>query len=208
MITLSCRLFSSAPQALDIATPAPANNPAVSFSAAPAPTDLPASPSAENTPDICPFGNCIDNCMASIADVELEFSNGEEYVDNDFYKKEGLTLAAYEIDGDDILQISNNKKVPAWLKPYRDDVEYHKKLWKLVSMMLPDSIRPYMKELNIVTDGVDETLASTYQPDDDLNTWIMDVDILDTTNKAYFISTIVHEFSHLITLNPEQVLPL
>lgn len=207
MVILSCRLFSSAPQAVDPASPTPAHNQAVSPSTAPEPTDIPASPTAENTPDFCPFGNCIDSCMASIANVQLEFSNGEDYVDNNFHKEEGLTLAAYKIKGDKISQISSNKKVPAWLKPYRDDVKYHEKIWKLVSLMLPESVRPYMKELNIVTDGVDETLASTYQSEEDMDAWIMDVDILDTTDKAYFISTIVHEFSHLITLNPEQVLP-
>jgi hypothetical protein len=58
-----------------------------------------------------------------------------------------------------------------------------------------------------ITDGADNTLAAVEQDPEDINTWILDVDIADVENKDLLYSTFVHEYAHVLTLNASQVVP-
>ena len=92
----------------------------------------------------------------------------------------------------------------------RDDRERHQTLWeytKLVFASEMSSVGTFM----IMTDGVDETLASVYQMETDPSLWTIAVDIVDSFNDdsaldtADLNHTMVHEFGHLLSLNSEQI---
>jgi hypothetical protein len=100
--------------------------------------------------------------------------------------------------------------VPEEYLAEQDDRERHLTLWeytKLIFASEMNSVRTFM----IMTDGVDETLASVYQMKTDPYLWTIAVDIEDSFNDDGELDTsdlnrtMVHEFAHLLSLNSEQI---
>jgi len=199
MMTLACSLFSDVPSGED---------PAIEAESTQGYHEELSEESVSETQPPESLDGLEDFCLNAYENIQIEIpSDYASDIDADFYDEEGLTLASYEIIGEKIMPVESAGELPDWLVAYRDDSAYHQELWELVSNLLPEAVRPYLKGFHIHTDGLDQTLASVYMSDDDMEAWILDVDILDSANTGYFIETIVHEFSHLITLSPQQVTP-
>ena len=88
-----------------------------------------------------------------------------------------------------------------------------KRYWNYLNSKLPKEIlKKYISSLRLFTDGRMGELAGM-SPVNILNTqWEIDIDTLDfnfnNKEKLYikdYTHTIIHEFGHLLTLNPEQV---
>jgi hypothetical protein len=175
----------------------------------PSPTDAPATatpapPTA--TPDTCPNGNCIMACVDKLgaiahpASVDKKaprriFSNGEEY-----------TLITYDVNGDQIVHPVLGS-APKSMKPYQDDKISQKAIWDYFAAIIPNEERNFLTHYVIFTDGKENILASVAQSEKDAGQWDLNVDILDTSDPKDLTYTLVHEFGHLLTLNPDQVTP-
>ena len=73
-------------------------------------------------------------------------------------------------------------------------------LWDLVGSTLPDDALGAIRQLNIVTDGHDGTLAMVHRSTVDSTAWVLSIDPAES--RSVLVSTIVHEYGHMLTLGP------
>jgi len=167
-------------------------------------TPLPPTPVPSNTPNNCPNGECIVACVNKL-DAIVEPKN-KKLPRHKFTGDEEYTLVTYQVDGD---EISNPKpcKVISSLKSYQSDTAAQKQLWDYFAAIIPLDQRTFLAHYLVFTDGAENLLASVAQSDSSPNDWDLSVDILDTSDPKDLTYTLVHEFGHLLTLNPNQVTP-
>lgn len=87
------------------------------------------------------------------------------------------------------------------------------KYWNYLKNVLPSKmLTKYVFSLRLTSDGEHEDLAGMTPLNDENSKWEIDIDTLDFNfnNKNLrhvqnYTHTIIHEFGHLLTLNPEQV---
>lgn len=185
------------------------SNPPTPTALPPTLTPLPPSPTAlPPTSTSTPIVNCtevLSNVLASVipdgkAAEELRGRpDGEEK--NDFYP-----LAVYRVSGEKITW-SNNEPVPDDLVKFQEQKDVHQKIWDHFVNLVPKDQRPMLGEFVIVTDGEEKLLAAVRQTDENLYSWILEVDIADIANSRELTYTLIHEFAHLLTLNSKQVTP-
>jgi len=177
----------------------------------PIPTLIPTStptPRPTATPDICAAGNCISACVNKLNDIvhpggavnnkkilRREFSAGEEYI-----------LVTYKVNGDQI-EYPILDGVPKSMKPYQEDQLSQKEIWDYFAAIIPSSQRRFVTLYVIFTDGKSNILASVSQSNKAPDQWGLNVDIMDTSDPKDLTYTLIHEFGHLLTLNPDQVTP-
>lgn len=142
------------------------------------------------------------------ANTPVDLSND---ITKDFYNASGdedetTYLVTYLVSGDEIGD-PYYESVPASLQDEQDDTAAHQKIWEYFTALIPLEYRPTLAEFSIMTDGTDNILAAVAQTYDDPNLWGLEVDIADTSDYYYFTFTLVHEFAHLFTLAPDQVIP-
>lgn len=165
-------------------------------------------PSPTSTPDPCAGGNCISACVSRLEAIvhsdaavnnkktlRREFSAGEEY-----------TLVTYQVNKDQI-EHPILGSAPKSMKPYQDDKLSQTEIWDYFAAIIPTDQRGFLTHYVIFTDGKDNILASVSQSDNNLAEWELSVDIMDTADPKDLTYTLVHEFGHLLTLNPDQVTP-
>ena len=73
-------------------------------------------------------------------------------------------------------------------------------LWNLVGSTLPDGALGTIRQLNIVTDGHDGTLAMVHRSTVDPAAWVLSIDPAES--RSVLVSTVVHEYGHMLTLGP------
>ena len=119
---------------------------------------------------------------------------------------ENQYLVIYEISGNDI---SNPyyEDVPSDLESYQDDAAAHQEIWEYFVTLIPASERNGLEEFMIVTDGDSNGLAAVAQTTYDPKLWSLEVDIADSSDKLNLTYTLIHEYAHLLTLGPDQVIP-
>lgn len=86
--------------------------------------------------------------------------------------------------------------------------------WDHVSDILPNEVfHKYVKSLHLFTDGEENEMGGMTSLSDDNMSWEFDIDTYDfdiknndSTHIISYSHTIIHEFGHILTLNPEQVL--
>lgn len=78
-------------------------------------------------------------------------------------------------------------------------------LWDQMTAMLPADAWADFTRFTVFTDGEYETLAYVQQTDDRGETWEIAVDPADAGDGEMFVETVLHEYSHYLTLNDEQV---
>jgi hypothetical protein len=124
----------------------------------------------------------------------------------DIGNSDSITLVTYTVNGD---QIGNPQfeKAQRSLKPYQQDQTLQQSAWDLFTTLIPSNQRGQVEEYQVFTDGPDELLGAVEQMDDDPNGWMLEVDIADVPNTKNLVFTLIHEFGHLLTLNPSQVPP-
>lgn len=87
--------------------------------------------------------------------------------------------------------------------------------WAYIKRVLPnDLMDKYVTSFKLYSDGEQENLGGMTNLDDLNKTWEIDMDTIDfnlNSPDSLFIldytHTLIHEFGHLLTLNPEQVTP-
>ena len=77
---------------------------------------------------------------------------------------------------------------------------------QLFAAIIPQNERTEISRFVIFTDGTEETLAWMEPINDDLGNWSLAVDPADSSDKDELITTFVHEYGHLLTLNSEQII--
>jgi len=136
-----------------------------------------------------------------IIELAVYGSEGEEEL-----LDEELVLVSYTVNGEEILDPAY-EDVPDDLLDEQENTELHQQLWEYFAAIIPAEQRGMIAEYAITTDGTGGTLASVGQTTYDPNLWVLYVDIADTANYYELTSTLVHEFAHLLTLGPDQVVP-
>lgn len=168
----------------------------------PSPTIIP-SP----TPFSCTNGDCVSSCYRQLAPIvspgELRDHRAIREVDNE----DGYSLVNYVIKGDSLKEPVEGDTVPDWLKPYQQDQKAQQEIWNYFALLIPDEQRKFLTEYHIFSDGEDNILASVVQTETDMNSWALEVDILDAAYAQDLTATLIHEFAHLVSLNPDQVIP-
>jgi hypothetical protein len=136
-----------------------------------------------------------------IIELAVNGSEGEE----DLLDEE-LVIVTYVVNGDEISE-PTYEDVPDDLLDEQDDEAMHQQLWEYYAALIPAERRGMIAEYAVTTDGTGGTLASVAQTTYDPNLWTLNIDIADTANYYELTSTLVHEFAHLLTLGPDQVVP-
>lgn len=128
-----------------------------------------------------------------------DFSNSSD-------EEETTYIVTYLVSGDAISD-PYYEDVPSDLQDEQDDSAAHQQLWNYYVSLIPPEFRTTLAEFSIMTDGTDNVLAAVAQTYNDPNLWGLEVDIADTGDYYYLTFTLVHEFAHLLTLSPDQVIP-
>jgi hypothetical protein len=115
-------------------------------------------------------------------------------------------LLTYSIAGDQIEPLYSDT-VSADLLPYQQDQASHKQVWDFFVRLIPAGERSILSEYTIVNDGSGNLLAAVAQSAQDPERWVLEVDILDSADRLNLTYTLIHEYAHLLTLNPSQVTP-
>jgi hypothetical protein len=180
--------------------PAPAPSPEPTRTATPAPTA-----------DDCPNGDCITGCISHLKAIAQPGSapspGGLKSAHRDVSLQDGYVLVTYTVSADKILSPDYMIGVPANLRDYQLDTSSQKKIWDYFSAIIPPEQRSFLEQYDVFTDGRDNILASVSQSQTDMGRWVLTVDIVDAANPQDLTFTLVHEFGHLLTLNPSQVTP-
>jgi hypothetical protein len=77
-------------------------------------------------------------------------------------------------------------------------------LWATVQASLPASALATIRQLNVVSDGPNNTLAMVHRSSLDPHTWVLSVDITESTTVLQ--STLIHEYAHMLTMRTEDLL--
>jgi hypothetical protein len=172
----------------------------------PMPTLTPVPPTS--TPDTCPQGNCISACVSKLGDIVHEggAANNKKTLRREFSPGEEYVLVTYEVDGDRI-EHPVLDSAPKSMKPYQEDKLSQKEIWDYFTALIPSDQRSFVTHYVIFTDGKDNILAAVSQDEEDPEQWHLIVDIMDTSDPKDLTYTLLHEFGHLLTLNPDQVTP-
>ena len=168
--------------------------------------------SPDNTPTLrptpqpitCSDDTCLNTCVERIEETikpENVDSVGGQYAGKDT----NLNLVVYKIKdgklGDPAILF-----VPKEFKPLQENLNNQTLVWDYASALLPSDQLKWISEFDIFTDGPNETLAWVNNRDIfDRSHWQLGVDIADSENPVDLTYTLVHEFGHLITLNPDQI---
>lgn len=90
------------------------------------------------------------------------------------------------------------------------DFENHRILWNKVKRIIPRKYLNMIRVFEINTDGEGNNMAYVVQEDDNGKNWRLGVDIEDLIKSEgeigyEFENTVLHEFAHILTLNPSQM---
>lgn len=127
----------------------------------------------------------------------------EEYEE----EPEELYLVTYSVSGDQISDPIYYEDVSTNLKAYQEDLASHQEIWDYFTILIPVNERRSLVEYSIVTDGDDNILAAVTQTSYDPELWGLEIDIRDSDDRLDLTYTLIHEYAHLLTLGPEQVIP-
>lgn len=125
---------------------------------------------------------------------------------HEFEEDEEYTLVTYSINENEISD-PETESVISSLKKYQKDTAAQQQLWDYFAAIIPLEQRTFLKHYIVFTDGESNVLASVAQSTNSMDEWDLSVDILDTNDPKDLTFTLVHEFGHLLTLNPDQVTP-
>ncbi len=157
----------------------------------------------------CPGDDCSKTCLTRIPALPSSATNinlrGHSHI-NLSENEESILLVSYTIKNDRITD-PEFEEVPAWLSAYQKDSTSHQILLDFFLHLIPATYHSYLNHFRVITDGVDEILASMYQSEDAIDKWTIEVDFMDTKDTADLAATAIHEFAHLLSLNPSQVPP-
>lgn len=164
-------------------------------------TDIPQVP-ATTTPEATGL-----SCPTNMAEV-MQAAQGEVYSPEAELTKEpdSFNLVTYSVDGDQI-SAPEYDSVSSDLNQIQQDSVTQQTAWDLFTHLIPLEERWMVGQYLVFTDGESNVLAAVEQTYYDPNLWIVEVDAADLKNQDELVFTLVHEYAHLLTLNPTQVPP-
>ncbi len=148
-------------------------------------------------------------CSAQLTDI-LAAAQGEVYNMEGYEEYEEPQLAylvVYPAQGEELGEPVFEEDVPAALKDEQADAALQKEAWRLFADLVPAQRREMISAYRVFTDGEGNTLAAVEQDAEDPARWFLDVDAADIADRASLVSTLIHEYAHLLTLNDSQVTP-
>ena len=147
------------------------------------------------------FGSVLSGC---------ELSQAERWLTPDPRLGSDLTaLVSYTIHDGELTQPIQYQVSPEHLDAQADRSQ-HEAIWNYARAIFT-SQSTHLRTFTIFTDGEDEAMASVFQMDTDPYAWTLAVDIYDAFDaegelfESELQYTLVHEFGHLLSLNPAQV---
>ena len=130
-------------------------------------------------------------------DDESEYESGE-FAGGQDEQTESELLAKYAISGNNIS-----------LQEGSDDTR-NSEVWNIFTALIPESQRADIVFYEVVDDSESDTAAHVVQTQDDLDSWILSVNL-----SAFYIdgvlepeesyATLIHEFAHVMTLGKNQM---
>jgi hypothetical protein len=132
----------------------------------------------------------------------MRYQPGSTEWDED--RADAVDLIMYQIEGDTIVN-PYNYNVDYDLEPYQQDTELHQRIWDMFVLFIPPEYHQYYTRFTIITDGPGNILAATRQTSSRPETWTLRIDIMDANDDENLANSLIHEFSHLLTLNGTQV---
>ena len=176
------------------------------------PTPIPPTATLEPspTPDTCPNGDCVTSCLKDMKTIaHFGNTNGDSKSMRKVYTLDDeYTLVTYAVNGDQLGDPVDKKNgLSRSLQDYQADRTAQAQIWNYFSAIIPTDYRKYLKEYVIFTDGQDNLLAFVQQSEKSASEWSLSVDIMDAANPQDLTFTLIHEYGHLLTLNPDQVVP-
>ena len=160
-------------------------------------------PDEPQTQDLPPQGQ--NNSCPLVTDQILESAQFAGESESEGLDEE-IVLVTYGVTGDEIYD-PYFEDVSSDLQDEQNDEFAHQEVWNLYTSLIPQQDREMLAEYAIITDGVDNVLAAVTQTVDDPNSWALQVDIADISDKNNLVFTLIHEHGHLLTLNANQVPP-
>lgn len=129
----------------------------------------------------------------------------EAEADNDF-----AILTSYNIQGDEINKIKDYNVKNKYLNDQQDYLK-HLAMWEYFTTLIPIEHRTYFSEFLVIHGEGD--LGGYVEPikEGDLSQWRMALsidlarDLSNVNLQAEFAYVVIHEFGHVLTLNPSQV---
>lgn len=131
---------------------------------------------------------------------------GEDSGDETEEESEQIYLVTYSVSGDQI-SAPHYEEVSTDLAGFQEDILSHKEIWRYYTALIPPEQRASLAEYSIVTDGAGNILAAVAQTTYDPSLWALEVDVQDSEDKLNLTYTLIHEYAHLLTLGPDQVVP-
>lgn len=146
------------------------------------------------------------DCSSWLAELEDQFRDPPAVNEEAPAYDDETFLVTYTINAG---QIGNpiEENVPAYLETYQNEHERHKAIWLYFATLFPENTWRDLTSFAIMTDGEDNALAAIERSWDNPEKWQLSVDIVDAADTNELISTLIHEFGHLLTLNVGQVDP-
>jgi len=176
------------------------------FTPSPTATQLP--PTLTPTPDSCPNGDCITACVKQLRSLPQVGAGAAPKTAHRYFELDNeYTLVTYAIRGDQIKDPVEASGLPKNLKDFQNDRHGHETIWNYFAAIIPTDRRKFLTDFIVFTDGEENYLASVSQSDASPAEWALSVDIMDATNPRDLTFTLIHEYGHLLTLNPSQVTP-
>ncbi len=176
----------------------------------PAPTEIPPTATTIPTPDPCPDGDCIISCINQLDSIVAAGGGGGETHTGGMRKKTyetDVTLVTYSVQGNSLSEPVYGSGIPEGMRPLQRDRETQRRIWEYFTAVIPLDEREFIREYIVFTDGESNILAAVSQSERSPRTWALYVDVKDATDPKELTYTLVHEFGHLLTLNPNQVKP-
>jgi len=175
----------------------------------PTPTEIPPTETAVPTPEDCPNGDCIVACVENLDSIIKPGGGGEAHSGGMRKKtyETDVTLVTYEVQGNALGDPVYGSGIPEGMRSLQRDRETQRRIWDYFTAVIPLEQRGFIREYIVFTDGESNILAAVSQSERSPRTWALYVDVKDTTDPKELTYTLVHEFGHLLTLNPDQVEP-
>lgn len=136
-----------------------------------------------------------------------EQNTSQEDHSNDATIDPDMGIAFYQIDGDFIIPVEQQKAKKRWM----EDEEKHRAIWEMTTTLIPTDYRRWMTTFEIF-DGENDILGYVNPTANDLSQWNFALDIRSaypdgTTleTQGDYIHTIIHEYGHIMALNDEQL---
>ncbi len=183
----------------DTATPLAYNPPPVS-------TTVVAPPSPTSTRASTPEASCPSELSSILKASKDVPSSLRKFPVVDTRNQIDIPLVDYTVSGNHVTD-PIFYKVPPDLSPYQNDLAMQKGAWELFATLIPADQRTQLSEFHIITDGPGGVQGAVAQADSSPVLWVLEVDIADVPDTKDFVFTLLHEFGHLLTLQPSQVPP-